>query len=62
MHNFNSNTKVQTAKHMVAGVLAFLAIVAIFWSAANLDVLVKAVRYPEAVRAMKINVSIVQAK
>lgn len=62
MHNFNSNTKVQTLKHMVAGVLAFLAIIVIFWAAVNLDVLVKVIRYPEAVRAMKINVEIMQAK
>ena len=62
MHNLNFNTKVQTAKHMVAGILVFLAIIAIFWSTANFDLIVKVVRYPEAVRAMKINIDIVQAK
>lgn len=62
MHNLSFNSKFTVVKHMVAGMLLLLAVLAIFWTVANFDVVVKAVRYPEAVRAMKVNVEIMQAK
>lgn len=49
---------IKTISIMAQGVIYFLVALFIIWSALNLDVLTKAIRYPEAVRQLKINVMV----
>ena len=44
----------------LAGVAVFLAAISIIWTVMNFDVLVKAVRFPEAVRQMKVELRVSQ--
>lgn len=46
-------------KWMLTGAVTFAVCSFVFWSVVNFDVLVKAVRYPEAVRAMQIEVELI---
>lgn len=49
---------VRTALHMAVGAITLLVGAFVFWSIVNADVLMKAMRYPEAVRAMQVEVLI----
>lgn len=42
------------------GVLVFLAAVSIVWTVMNFDVVIKSVRFPEAVRQMKVELRVSQ--
>lgn len=53
-------TKLQTAYHMVLGAIVLTLAALIFWIFANFDVFVKAMRYPEAVRQLNIEIQVVQ--
>lgn len=50
--------QLKPALHMAAGALLLVVGAFIFWAIANADVLAKAMRYPEAVRAMQVEVLI----
>ena len=50
----------ETAKLMAQGAIVLILAAIIFWSTANFDVLLKAVKYPEAIRQMKIEVKVAQ--
>lgn len=49
---------IRTASHMAIGATLLIVGAFIFWSIVNADVLMKAMRYPEAVRAMQVEVLI----
>ena len=49
-------------KHMLQGALALVAIIAIVWSLRNIDVIVKTVKYPEAVREMEVTVKVTKTE
>lgn len=51
--------KLQTAKTMFSGALLLAACIVTFWIVANFDVVVKTVRYPEAVRELQVEVTLV---
>lgn len=53
-----NNPKIKTAIHMVVGALLLTGCAIIFWAVANFDILVKAYRYPEAIRALEITVQV----
>lgn len=42
------------------GVLVFLAAISIVWTVMNFDVVIKSVRFPEAVRQMKVELRVSQ--
>lgn len=48
-----------TAKTIMT-IINFIVIIYIVWSAVNSDVVIKAIRYPEAVRELKIEVRVSQ--
>lgn len=50
------------AKYMLQGALGLIAIIAIVWSINNMDVIAKAVKYPEAVREMEITVQVTKTQ
>lgn len=58
MNNFNS--KMKTAQHMAVGALLLIVCAILFWAIANFDILVKAYKYPEAIRALEISVQVVK--
>jgi len=49
-------------KYMLQGALGLIAIIAIVWSINNMDVIAKAVKYPEAVREMEITVQVTKTQ
>lgn len=50
----------KTAGIMAKGIICFLILAFAVWSFLNFDVLVKTVKYPEAVRELKIDVRVSQ--
>ena len=65
MKNINTDTTavknaVKTAGNMIAGALILTILGASIWATINFDVLAKAVRYPEAVRQMEVEVLIIK--
>lgn len=56
----NVGQGIKTAGIMAKGIINFTVILFLVWSALNFDVLVKAIRYPEAVRELKIEVRVSQ--
>lgn len=50
----------EIVRFMATGALALILGIAIYWSIANADVVVKAIKYPEAIRQMKIQVTVAQ--
>ena len=56
----NVSQGIKTTGIMAKGILYFIVIAFAIWSALNFDVLVKAIRYPEAVRELKIEVRVSQ--
>lgn len=51
--------KLQSIRLMVSGALLFAVCAFVFWSVINFDVLVKAIRYPEAVRELQVEVTLI---
>jgi hypothetical protein len=60
MNRENIQKTLETAKLMATGAVILILAAIVFWSAANFDVLIKAVKYPEAIRQMKIEVRVAQ--
>lgn len=56
MNNFKS--KLKTAQTMAVGALLLIVCAILFWAITNFDILVKAYKYPEAIRALEISVQI----
>lgn len=52
--------KVKMVVSGIAGVAIFIGALSIIWTVINFDVLVKAVRFPEAVRQMKVELRVSQ--
>ena len=57
--SFNKS-KLQTAYHMVLGAFTLIIASLIFWIFVNMDVFIKSMRYPEAVRQLNIEIQVVQ--
>lgn len=58
MNRQKLQTFIDTAKLMAIGAITIILAISIFWSIANIDVLVKAVKYPEVIRQMKVQVTV----
>lgn len=52
--------KAQIALTAFASILGFIVVAFLIWTMFNFDVLVKAIKYPEAVRELKIEVRVAQ--
>lgn len=50
----------KTAGVMAQGIIYFLILAFVVWSSLNFDVLIKTVKYPEAIRELKIDVRVSQ--
>lgn len=59
MHTWNTGNKMKTIGTMLIGALLLALSVIIIWAFSNSDVLVKAYRYPDAIRAMDISVMVI---
>ena len=53
-----NKTIVHTALSMAAGAATLFVCAVIIWALTNLDILTKAYKYPEVIRAMKIEVQV----
>lgn len=52
--------KLQVAMTALGGAIGLVVIAFLIWTSLNFDVLVKAIKYPEAVRELKIEVRVAQ--
>lgn len=52
--------KLQVAMTAMAGAMGLIIVAFLIWTSLNFDVLVKAIKYPEAVRELKIEVRVAQ--
>ena len=56
----NIQESVKTAGIMAKGILLFVGVIVLAWTFVNFDILTKTIRYPEAVRELKIDVRVSQ--